>query len=218
MISWVPLPGEELFLYSPIGLRLIDDLTGGQPIGPVEAELDLLDGTDWRPTRVAAVQTQSSILTYPGLGLAVDVAHPAQRYRVRLSGRYYIAAYRHALDGIEFDAPRHNHSNPPASPTTTPTPAVLLPAANYPFVPHIPVLRGVVHDAGGNPVADVLVEEGMRERVLTDERGAFSLPLRWVPEGAPTAIVADDTRNGRAGGINVTLPAALDQSQTITVT
>ncbi len=217
MISWRFLPGEELELYSPIGLRLVDDLTGGAPIGRVKAHLDVQDGAEWRALDSEAVITASSIVTYPGLGRSVDLAPPPQHYRVRLEARCYRPSYRLTGDGIAFDAPLYDDANPPAPLTAVPAEAALLPSAAYPFAPYVPVLHGLVVDPGGDPVADVLVQEGLRERVLTDERGVFSLPLRWVAEGVPTAISADDQRNARAGAINVTLPAALDQSQTITV-
>jgi len=213
---WRPLPGEELLLYSPVGLRLVDDLTGQAPFGPLRVFLDLQDGPDWRPTPLRPVITASSVITYPGLGRSADASLPAQRYRVRLEADFYRPGYRSAGDGIEFDAPRYNDSNPPVPLTTAAIAAALLPSSTYPFPSHIPVLHGVVEDGGGQPVADALVQEGLRERVLTDERGAFSLPLRWVAPGVATLIDAVD-RTGRTGSISVTLPADLAMSQTITV-
>ena len=103
-------------------------------------------------------------------------------------------------------------------PTNRPTRTVLLPAANYPYAAYLPVVRGTVEDSVGNPLPDVLVQESMRERTITDGRGAFSLSMRWVPVGAPAQITADDLRGGRSGAVTITLPGALDKSQTITVT
>lgn len=217
MSPWRRLEGEELLLYSPIGVRLVDDLTGQVPFGPVRALLDLQDGAAWRPTAVRPVITASSIVSYPGLGRSADASLPPQRYRVRLEADFYRPGYRAADDGIEFDAPRYNDANPPVPLTAAAVAAALLPSSTYPFPSHIPVLHGVVEDAGGEPVADALVQEGLRERVLTDERGAFSLPLRWVVAGVATIIDAVDQRTGRSGSIAVTLPADLAASQTITV-
>lgn len=217
MRVWHPLPGEERVLYSPVGLRLVDDLTGGPPVSPVEAFLELQDGPEWRPVERQARITASSILGYPGLGRGIDAGGPPRRYRVRLEARFYRAGYRAADDGIEFDVAPYDDATPPVPVVSTAVTTALLPAAAYPFAPHLPVLRGVVVDAAAQPVADVLVQEGMRERVLSDERGAFSLPLRWVAAGVSTTIDATDQRTGRTGSINVTLPGALAASQTITV-
>lgn len=217
MRTWRPLPGEERLLYSPIGLRLVDDLTGERPLGAVRAILDVQDGAEWRETPVRPVLTASDVLIYPGLGRSVDTSVPALHYRVRLESRVYRPSYRATDDGVEFDAPPFDDTHPPVPVTRTPVDAVLLPATAYPFEPHLAVLRGVVEDGGGVPVADALVQEGLRERVLTDERGTFSLPLRWVAPGVATTINAIDHRGGRSGSINVTLPGALAQSQTITV-
>ncbi len=217
MIRWTFLPEEERVLYAPIGLRLIDDFTGKPPTGPVDAALDLQDGLEWRATEVRPVVTASTIVTYPGLGREADVSHPPQHYRVRLETRFYRPLYRVTSDGVEFDAPPYNDTNPPTPITSQPSVVALLPASNYPFAPYIPVVRGIVEDTNGDPVPDVLVEEGLNERVLTDDRGSFSLPLRWVQEGVATNITAQDQRNGRNGVIAVTLPAALEQNQIITV-
>lgn len=217
MITWRAVPQDNRLLYSPLGLLLVDDLTGQPPVGRIEATLELQDGAEWRLIDRAPVITASSVLLYPGLGRTTDVTQPPHHYRVRLDAPLYRPLYRANADGIEFDVPPHDDTNPPATLTDRPTPTVLLPAAHYPFAPYIPVLRGLVQDAGGHPVPDVLVQEALRERTLTDARGAFSLSLRWVPPGTPTLITADDQRNGRAGSITVTLPADLNQSQTISV-
>jgi hypothetical protein len=217
VITWRAVPQDTRLLYSPIGLLLVDDVTGKPPVGRVETTLALQDGAEWRVIDRDPVITASGVLLYPGLGRSIDVTQPPQHYRVSLELSLYRPLYRANGDGIEFDVPPFDDTSPPATLTDRPTPTVLLPAAHYPFAPYIPVLRGLVQDAGGHPVPDVLVQEALRERTLTDARGAFSLSLRWVPPGTPTLITADDQRHGRAGSITVTLPADLDQSQTITV-
>lgn len=218
MITWRPLPDETSLLFSPVGLLLVDDLTGRPPVGRIDAALELRDGPAWRPVDRAATISASGVLLYPGLGRSTDVTQPPVRYRVRIESPHYRPLYRVTADGIEFDAPPYNDANPPAAITRFPVRALLLPAAAYPFAPFTPVIRGVVRDAAGDPVPDVLVQEGLRERTLSDARGAFSLALRWVAPSTPTVITADDQRNGRAGSINITLPAALESSQTIVVT
>ena len=216
-MPWRAVPQDNRLLYSPVGLLLVDDLTGRPPVGRVEATLELQDGAEWRIVDRAPTVTASGVLLYPGLGRSTDVTQPPHHYRVSLEPALYRPLYRANADGIEFDVPPYDDANPPATLTDRPTPAVLLPAAHYPFAPFIAVLRGLVQDAGGNPVPDVLVQEALRERTLTDARGAFSLALRWVDPGTPTLITADDQRNSRAGSITVTLPGDLNQSQAITV-
>jgi hypothetical protein len=217
VIGWRRLAGEDLVLYSPLGLRLIDDLTGRAPIGRVGAVLEIDDGAGWRRVPRRPVITASHVLSFPGLGRSAGTGVPASHYRVRLLPDLYRPEYRVTDDGIEFDAPPYSDVEPPVPLTAGAAEAVLLPAAHYPYPSHVPVLRGRVVDPAGEPVADALVPEGLRERVLTDERGAFSLPLRWVAGGVATPIQADDQRNARNGAILVTLPADLQQSQTITV-
>jgi hypothetical protein len=217
MTGWRPIPDDNRLLYSPVGLLLIDDLTGRPPVGRVDARLELQTGADWRGVNRAAVISASGVLLYPGLGRSTDATQPPQHYRVRLESPFYRPLYSATVNGIEFDVPPYDDQTPPATLTDRPTHTVLLPAVNYPFAPFISVLRGIVQDAAGDPVANVLVQEALRERTLTDARGAFSLSLRWVPPGTPTTITADDQRTGRAGSITVTLPADLNQSQTITV-
>lgn len=217
MISWRPLVAERMFLYSPVGFRLIDDLSGQPPFGALEIALDVQDGTGWRPVDRDAVTTASGVVIFPGLGLTTDVTQPAQPYRLRLQSAYYRPLFRATSDGLPFSVLPWDHTHPPTTLTTRTTPLALLPAAAYPFATHLSVLRGLVEDVNGDPVADVLVQEGMRERTLTDERGAFSLSLRWVVPGVATTITALDQRNPRSGSISITLPGALINSQTITV-
>jgi hypothetical protein len=94
---------------------------------------------------------------------------------------------------------------------------VLIPAPNYPFASHIPVLRGVVVDASGNPVANAYVTQSTTERAITDSRGTFALPLRWVPANTATEIDATDQRTGRTGSTSIQIPAALNSSQKISI-
>jgi hypothetical protein len=146
------------------------------------------------------------------------VGRPARRFRIRLTADFYQPLYRASSEGIEFDAFPFNDANPPQVIASQIQDAFLTPATNYPFQAHIPVLRGDVRDASGVRVADVLVMEGARERVLTDERGAFALPLRWAPKNGAVAINATDQRNNRAGAININVPADLRNNHTIVIT
>jgi hypothetical protein len=219
MNGWHAVPDERRRLYSPIGLRLIDDFTGFAPFGSVHARLDVKRANgDWQPTDAAAVRTPSDVLTYPGLGRSAHAAtEPATHYRVRLDATFYRPDYLVNLEGIEFDAHPYDDDTPPAVIVGLPQSVFLMPAANYPFPGHVRVLRGQVLDVNGDPVASVEVTESAQERVLSDERGAFSLPLRWPALTAVVQIDALDHRSGRSGQLNANLPADLAVGHVITI-
>ena len=215
--GWRELRSEHISLYSPLGLRLVDDFTGRAPLGRVSATLDRrVSAGVWEPTTIDAVLTPSNILTWPGLGREFEpVSAPTRRYRVRLEADLYRPGYLQALDGIEFDAPPWDDDNEPVPVTTGPQDAYLLPATTYGFPTWVRVLRGQVEDLSGGPVANVLVHQATAERALTDERGTFSLPLRWATSGQP--VDAIDIRTGRAGTHVLNLPADLRANVTITI-
>jgi len=204
-------------LYCPIGLNLVDDCTADAPIGPIDAILELKDGDNWLPTGRRPVITPSGILAWPGLGRTRDVSVPAREYRVRLQAERYLPDYLAESDGLLFSVPPYNDDHPPDPLTTTTTDVFLLPQPPYAYPSHVPVIHGIVRDKDNLPVAHALVREGNRERTLSNGAGGFSLPLRWVGAGTPTAIDATD-RLGWMGTIEITLPAALAGSQNITLT
>jgi hypothetical protein len=220
MTAWVTTgPTEGLVLYSPVGLRLLDELTSEAPLGNVQATLDILEPNGvWQQTDIPDVQTPSAVVTYPGLERHQNTngLQPRQ-YRVRLSADYYIPYYQGSQDAITFTADPYSDTQPPANPVLIATDTPLLPATNYPFATYIPVLRGVVVDPANNPVPNAFVTQGNLERVLTDSRGTFALPLRWVAPNTPVPVDATDQRTGRTGQIQVELPASLGSSQTISI-
>lgn len=214
-LGWRHLPGERNQLYTHVGLKLVDDLTGQAPLGRVVAELDVADGPGWRPTEIKPVITASGTLAYVDLDrVASPVGTAPRRFRVRLLTELYRPAFRATVDGFEFDAYPYNNENPPAQYARQATPVLLLPSAAYPFPSHVPVLRGQVLDPALDPVPDVRVKRGNQEEVLTDDDGVFGLPLRWTPAGT-VSIDAEDVRNQRTQTIQVTLPGALQQVHTI---
>jgi hypothetical protein len=206
-------------LYSPVGLRLLDELTGGTPLGNVSASLDILEvNGSWRQTDIQEVRTPSAVVAYPGLERHADVTglRPRQ-YRVRLAAELFIPFYRANADGIPFTAHPYNDTNPPAVIVGMAVDTLLLPGPNYPFVTHIPVLRGLVIDSARRPVRDAYVTQSNKERALTDSRGTFALPLRWAQLNVQISIDATDQRTGRHGSIRIRLPDSLRQSQTIPI-
>jgi hypothetical protein len=217
--SWQTPVAETTQLHSPIGLRLLDELRNEGPIGTTEASLDIQEsGGTWRETDIKALTTASGIVTYPGLEFHADVTgKPPRQYRVRLSAEFYVPVYLRNADGIVFTAHPYNHTHPPQVVVGLPADTFLTPAPNYPFAGHVPVLRGVVLDAHGEAVPYAVVTQAAKERVLTDARGTFALPLRWVQAGVLTAIDAVDERTNRVGTIQIKLPDALGKSQTIPI-
>jgi hypothetical protein len=91
-----------------------------------------------------------------------------------------------------------------------------LPSTNYPHA--VRTVRGQTLDAAGDAVANVEVTQGAAERVLSDERGVFTLPLRWVPFAGLVVIDAVDIRTGRTGQLILTLPQDLQQGHSFTLT
>jgi hypothetical protein len=206
-------------LYSPVGLRLVDELTGGAPLGNVRETLDVLEPNgSWRQTDIQEVRTPSAVVAYPGLERHSNVTGLKPRqYRVRLAAELYVPFYRANSNGIPFTAYPYNETNPPAVIVGMATDTLLLPAPNYPFVTHIPVLRGLVIDPAKKPVPDAYVTQSNNERALTDSRGTFALPLRWAQLNVRISIDATDQRTGRHGSIRIQLPDSLRQSQTIPI-
>ena len=222
MRRWRTLPDERTELYSPIGLRPVDDVTGGAPIGSIRPLLDVSDGAGgWQQTDIRAVFTAGGVIAFPGLERRADAADPARKYRVRIEAEVYVPLYRETQDGIEFDAYPYNEADAPQNlaqiQATQPRDLILAPMPHYPFPGHVPVLRGEVQDASGVAVADATVTQGLSERVLTDARGAFALPLRWVVPNTQVTVDAVHQRTGRTGTITIQFPQDLRTSQTITV-
>jgi len=212
MRTWTQTVEEAMELYSPIGLRLIDELTGGPPIGRIEVYLDVKTpaGT-WAPTGASPVITPRGIVSYPGLERHANVTGlGSRRYRVRLKPEFYIPFYRASADGIEIDAFPYNDTKPPATIKKLPDDTLLTPAPNYPFQPHIPILHGVVVDAVGDKVPDAFVNRALVDRVITDWRGTFSLPLPRTKRNVNFVVDAANQRNGQMGVTgNLQLPGAL---------
>jgi hypothetical protein len=205
-----PLLGAATRLRSPIGLQLVDDFTKEPPLGEIVPRLDESVGLAFAETTIAAVITPSGVLAYPGLGHQAQVGlQPPKTYRVRVDAELYRPFYRAVSDGIVFVASPYNDAEPSVLPAPTFGQLILLPAFQYQYPSYVPVLRGEVIDNQMRPVADALViDQLFGERTLTDERGAFSLPLRQLAPGVPDTINVSD-RLARTGSLPITLPGAL---------
>lgn len=223
-MTFVAIRGAARRTFSPIGIELVDDVLtspagpdSAAPLGAVRAFLDEDDGAGgFRPTTAKSRITSQAVVTFPGVGRhpRPAVATPTT-FRVRIEADLYRPLYLASAAGIQFVAQPWNDEEP-ATIVPTFARAILLPAFNYQFPSYVPVLRGEVVDLTGNPVANALVVEGTNGRALTDERGAFALPLRWTAQNVPVSIVATDPLL-RTGAITVTLPADLEQGQLIAI-
>jgi hypothetical protein len=211
---------EHRLLLSPIGFRLIDEFTGEAPIGSVSCVLDKRDASgSWVPTGAQARRSAGGIVIFPALSRVARrglVGAPPETFRARFKANFYIPFYRITQDGLTFAAPPYNDEEPPANPSRVPQDVVLVPAPSYPFSSEVRVLRGVVTGPDGE-VADAEVSRGNTERVLTDPRGGYALPLRQTSLHTPVVIDATDHRTGRVGQITVTLPDALGRDQPIAI-
>jgi hypothetical protein len=216
VVRWQDLPTERFSMVSPVGLYLLDDVTGCDPLGQTTCRLSIEDAAgQWRQTDLQPQRSASGFITFPGLGRARDVTAPPRRYRAAITAQFYRPLYAMTQDGIVFDVFPHNDDNAPAQPPLL-IQVVLLPATNYPFPPHLRVLRGQVSDST-RPVKNAEVSRSNDERVLTDEKGFFALPLRRAPNGVPQMIHAEDHRSSKQTDIFVTLPADLAVTQHITI-
>jgi hypothetical protein len=209
---------ERSLQLSPIGLRLIDDLTGQGPIGETGCTLFIEDAPGlWRKTDLRPSRSAGGFLIFPGLGRSREVAgQPPRRFRAEITAQFYRPFYPNQQPGIEFDVHPFNDESPPAQPPTL-RDVHLVPAPSYPFPTHLRVLRGEVRGTTG-PAVNAEVSLGNTERVLTDAKGSYALPLRLVPNNTPVPIDAIDHGTGETGQINVTLPADLGINKVIVVT
>jgi hypothetical protein len=218
VIALHPIAGTVTRLLSPIGLQLVDDFSGAAPVGEIVAHLDESNGVTFVATHISGIVSPSGVLAYPGLGRQALVAlQPPKTYRIRVDAQLYRPFYRAASDGIVFNVPPYNDAEPVNLPPPTFGRLILLPAFQYPYSSHVPVLRGEVVDTLMRPVTDALViDQLFGERTLTDERGTFSLPLRQLAPGVGDTIKISD-RLARTGSLPITLPGALTSGVLISI-
>ena len=214
---WRDSSTDRTSLISPIGLQIVDDLTGGDPLGSVTCALSVQDAPgQWRPVEVRTGRSAGGIMIFPGLGRSHDpAAQPVRHYRAVITAEFYRPYYAVTQDGFEFDIHPYSDVQPPAQSPGLQR-VVLVPATNYPFQPHLRVLRGQVRNGAG-PVANAEVFV-TRDRVLSDDGGGYALPLRYEPNNTAVAIDAVDHRTNQNGQIHVTLPADLGSSKVIVIT
>jgi len=221
MTSSLLLREETTFVYSPIGLQVIDSFLNTQPIARYQVSVDVRDGTQWVPTTLRAVHTSNGVLTLPGLErhAVVTPGMPPRRYRLRIDSDEYIPVYRRTLDGHEFLAFAYNDTNRPFLPGTNVSLLLLAPSSAYPYPTDVRVLRGTLTEASnGAPIRDATIDYAAGHvAAMTDAAGNFALGLKHAPANGAIAIDVHHDRTNRVDTRNLQLPAALQSNQVITL-
>ena len=219
-MTFTVIPSERNVMYSQIGLRLVDEFTGGPSLHRADACVSIRDSAgNWQPLDTQPILSPSGYLLYPAIGRSANVATaPVVRHRVQLASDFYRPEYLRTVDALEFDIHPYDDSQPPAVLPNLPHTVLLLPSAIYPYAAFVRTVRGRTLDTNSDPIANVVVTQGAAERVLSDERGVFALPLRWAPLSGTLVIDAVDHRTGRMDQITLALPQGLLQGQTFTLT
>jgi hypothetical protein len=219
MRRWRVISVDRRVAFAGVALDLRDEYAITGAFGDIRLTLDLQEGADWRETTLTPVRNSGGIFVYTGIGRHVDPAvTPQFRGRVRIEAEFYRPGFQAIEDAIVFDVPTYNDGVPPAFTPLNPQTVLMLPTAGYPFPGYVRRIGGRVLNALGTPMPNALIEADVVERVISDERGAFTLPLRWqAPVGAVNVVVAHP-RSG-LGAIKVfNLPGDLAGNQDIIVT
>jgi hypothetical protein len=222
---------EHSRVHAGLGVRLIDEYTQKPPIGWTRVYLDVADGGAWRelsPEIVRRTTTSGGVVWFPWLERYRDAAgHAPGKYRVRVAAELAAPAYLSDGDGVEVLVAPYDDAAPPVG-TPPIVEIALLPAANYPFGPGVPVLHGAVEDHLGERVPRARVGWGdpgggtalVTDEVLSDADGEFCLPMRRAPRATPIEITAQrpaPPAAGKHGSASVRLPDDLSRFLTIQI-
>jgi hypothetical protein len=218
MTGWRVIQAERKVEFCPIALDLRDEFTGEPVLARAALTLEVQNGTEWIARRNAPVRSPSGLYLFTGLGRSADpAALPQFHVRVTVSVPGYRPLYRLNDDALEFDVGTYNDQVAPAVTPIMPQLVLMLPSAGYRYAGHIRTLKGRVLDPGGDPVADAEVSADGVERVMTDESGGFTLPLRRPDPAAVVAVSVQHPRSGRSALANFNLPADLVGNHDLTI-
>ena len=219
MTNWRVIPADRRTAFSGVAIELLDEFTGAQAIGTFNLTMDFQVGADWRETTIKPNRNASGIFVYTGLGKTFDpAAAPTFRVRVRIDAQYYRPGFQATDAGLEFDVPTYNDAVPPILTPLIPETVMMWPRANYPFAAHIRTIKGRVRNAGGDAMANAQLAADGVERVMTDESGAYTLPLRWQAQTTAVNVGVTHLRSGLSASRVFNLPADLSGNQDITIT
>jgi hypothetical protein len=223
----------NLMVFSPLGLSFVDDFTGKDPVGFINATLQVESAPNsgaWQATGVRGLFTPSRILAYPNLGRRGQVPNPAEaprNFRVLIDTQYYDPLY--SVDsgamGVVFKVTPYDDDSDFTTLKPTMVTLPLLPRANYPFAGVPTFLRGQAKGASGKAVAALVTaaeafdDSGSTKqtRILADAGGTFGLPLRWGNANQPTKVTATGFAANQTATINLNFPYVLTNPTIITI-
>ena len=155
-------------------VALADDYTKAQPIGDVSVMLE--------NHHLRALKNRSGYYYY--LDLSIDEVN------VLIRSEFYFDEETGALD-LPLSTPLI-----PQSKTLHPTPA-------YPFPAGATLIRGVIHDEGGNPASEVNVTiNGRTEQSKTTEKGEFVL---YFPKLGEDDVLQENHAYVLKGSVDTTI-------------
>lgn len=205
---------ENDVLWAGAAASLVDDHTGNLPVTSPTVAIDVSDGAGgWRALAMKPVVTNLGTYVFPRLEKRGDARNVQPRkYRLRVSAPGYTPYYLFDRDGVVIDVYPYDDTLAPTVPPFRPEIIPLYPAAAYPFETSA-LIYGKAVDSSNAPVPFALVScHG--DRVLTDEDGAFVLPLGRSPTGQ-VLVDASDRNGNTATPLPVSVPQGLGQHYTI---
>lgn len=199
-------------LWAGAAAALVDDQTGGFPVGTPTVRIEVQkSATEWLPVAIEPVITNLGTYVFPKLEKRGDARNQLLRkYRLLVEAPGYTPYYRFDREGVVLDVYPFDDNVEPTVPPVRPEIIALYPARDYPFG-NAPVIHGEVKLAGA-PVRNALVECN-GDRVLTDKKGEFTLPMGRSP--AQLVLVDASDNAGHTQSIPVTVPQGLGQFYTI---
>ncbi len=141
------VPSRKLTTKAIFVLNLIDSYSQKRPTGKVKVDIHYINKCELKMKKnlsgyyVFQVETVSDDYTFP--------EQPGVDYTVTVTSQFYFE------EVVPVDIP-------------TPNPGCLVkevnlkPLPSYPFPPHTTLIRGMVHDSGGNPASGAKVEIAAR--------------------------------------------------------
>ncbi len=203
---------------SPLWLRLVDDVTGRPPAGPLVVLLERRSGAEWQPLDQGHQTSSRGDLGFLDLGRARPGDVGAFDVRVTVTAPRMQAA---TAAGDASVTRTINRWSAQAPPTPVPVEVRFFPSPDYAFGAGTPLLSGRAVTAAGAPLdrAWVSVTETIRgapvvERTLTGADGWFRLPLRW----SSAATQVDAAQGPLSDTANITVPDDLGTVLVLTLT
>ena len=148
------LPSERTVLYSQIGLRLVDEFTGGPLLHPRR-----LRSSASRTAPATGSRSSSSpfprrpaTCCIPGSAAApTSSSHRWCAIACSSTSDFYRPEYLRTADALEFDIHPYDDSQPPAVLSNLPHTVLMLPSVTYPYAAFVRTVRGRTLDVNRRP-------------------------------------------------------------------